>query len=101
MSGVRVTATDILGSRKFLARETRLASVYVDPPHRDKGVGSQLVQHVMTEARQLGFAEMYLFTPDREQFYTRLGWRVHERTTFRGVDVVIMALDLTADSRDD
>ncbi len=72
-----------------------LASVYVDPPHRGRGVGSMLVRQVTAEARQLGFAEFYLFTPDREQFYTRLGWQLHERTTFRGLDVVIMKLDLT------
>ncbi|RPI24463.1 MAG: GNAT family N-acetyltransferase [Chloroflexota bacterium] len=67
-----------------------LAAVYVDPEHRNRGAGSELVRAVEAEARKLGIQRLYLFTPDRDQFYTRLGWRVLENTEYRSKQVVIM-----------
>jgi hypothetical protein len=34
--------------------------------------------------------KLYLFTPDQEQFYARLGWLVIDHTEYRGQQVVIM-----------
>ena len=71
-----------------------LASVYVAPEHRRQGVGSALVNRVVTEAQQLGFATLYLFTPDQENLYSRLGWNVLERTRYMGLPAVIMSIAL-------
>jgi N-acetylglutamate synthase-like GNAT family acetyltransferase len=71
-----------------------LASVFVDPEHRDKRIGSALVRRVMEEAREIGIDVLYLFTPDRENFYARLGWEVLERTVYRRESVVIMSIRL-------
>jgi len=72
-----------------------LASVYVAPEFRDKGVGSALVQRVVDEARALGVETLYLFTPDRESLYARMGWKVIERTEYRGEQVVVMELPIS------
>jgi GNAT superfamily N-acetyltransferase len=69
-----------------------LASVYVAPEFRRCGVGSALVHRVVEEAKILGIQPLYLFTTDKESFYTRLGWSVVERTTYRGQQVTIMAI---------
>ncbi len=69
-----------------------LASVFVAPEYREKGIGSALVRRVMEEARDIGIEVLYLFTPDRESFYARLGWTVLERTVYRGESVVIMSI---------
>ena len=75
-----------------------LASVYVHPPHRRRGVGAALVRRVAEEAVTLEVQTLYLYTPDRESFYARLGWSVQEHTSYVHQDVVIMKLPLQSDS---
>jgi GNAT superfamily N-acetyltransferase len=68
-----------------------LASVYVVPEYRRRGVGSALVKRVLEEARVLGVETLYLFTWDRERLYARLGWSVLERVIYKGENIVIMS----------
>jgi GNAT superfamily N-acetyltransferase len=68
-----------------------LASVYVDPTQRSRGVGRSVVQRVMQEAQDLQVLRLYLFTLDREAFYASLGWKVVERTLYREKPIVIMS----------
>jgi len=72
-----------------------LASLYVSPIYRSRGVGSALVHRVIKEAEALDVDALYVFTPDREGFYIRLGWSTVERTEYRGYEVAIMALEIT------
>ncbi len=71
-----------------------LAGVFVVPEHRQRGLGSQIVEATQQVAAELGINKLYLFTPDREAFYARLGWHSLERTNFRGEDIVIMTREL-------
>lgn len=73
-----------------------LAAVYVAPQFRGQGIGSRLVQTAMQEAGALGLSHLYLFTPDKMNFYERLGWQSIEVTHYRGLDVVIMQYDVSA-----
>ena len=73
-----------------------LASVFVATEQRGRGVGSALVGRVVEEARALGVEALYLYTPDRERFYARMGWSVLERTEYMGAQVVIMSIKVTA-----
>jgi N-acetylglutamate synthase-like GNAT family acetyltransferase len=72
-----------------------LASVFVAKEYRNRGVGSQLVKHVMEEARKGGIEKLYLFTPDRVAFYQRLGWRVLSNEEYRGHWVTVMSVKLS------
>ena len=72
-----------------------LASVYVAPPFRRQGIGARLVRHVMQQAAKHGIEELYLFTPDREDFYRRLGWQVLQQEQYRGHEVTIMQARLS------
>lgn len=76
-----------------------LASVFVSPDHRGQGLGSRLVEHVVREAEGRKFAQLFLFTPDRESFYQRLGWRVVERLEYQKSFVILMALDIAPAAR--
>jgi len=71
-----------------------LASVYVIPEYRRRGIGSALVERVVEEARTLGIETLYLFTWDQERLYARLGWAVLERTEYKGERIVIMSIKL-------
>jgi GNAT superfamily N-acetyltransferase len=92
----------IIGSASLVAHDmdTRmdlspwLAHVFVTPVFRSRGIGSALVHRVIKEAEQLYVNTLYLFTPDREGFYVRLGWHTIERTEYQGHQVVIMAIDI-------
>lgn len=67
-----------------------LASVFVAPSFRRQGIGGELVRHVMLRAKLGGIETLYLFTPDRQMFYQKLGWRTLSREAYRGVAVTVM-----------
>ena len=101
---VAVSGDSLLGSASLVPHdmETRmelspwLASVYVADEHRKRGTGSKLVKHVVREANTFGHRTIYLFTmSDRENFYTRLGWSLFERTDYHGYPVAIMSIETT------
>jgi predicted N-acetyltransferase YhbS len=102
MTVVARSAAGLLGSASLIAHDmdTRmelspwLASVYVAPAHRHKGVGSALVREIASRATALGFSTLYLFTPDRAPFYERLGWQVLEHVKYRGYEQVLMSVSL-------
>ena len=71
-----------------------LASVYVDPRFRKRGIGSALVRAVLQEARNLGLEKLYLITPDQVPFYRRQGWQEMEEIVYRGEAVTIMVYAL-------
>ena len=70
-----------------------LASVYVNEIHRGKGIGSTLVKRVMEHAQENGVKRLYLYTPDQEQMYARLGWQLFSREPYNDTPVTIMAID--------
>ena len=71
-----------------------LASVLVTQKYRKKGIGRDLCAQVELEARRLGFANIYLFTSDKESFYAGQGWHFLQKTLYRDKDVVIMRRNL-------
>lgn len=70
-----------------------LASVYVAPEFRQQGRASALVREVMRYAQGLGMSKLYLFTPDQQDFYHRLGWRLLSREYYRGHEVSLMVME--------
>lgn len=71
-----------------------VASVFVAPEHRRKGIGSSLVKHVVGEAKREGYSSLYLFTPDQQALYASLGWQEVQLDQYRGSEVTIMKYDL-------
>ncbi|MCL7941863.1 GNAT family N-acetyltransferase [Halomonas sp. ATCH28] len=67
-----------------------LASVYVLPEWRGRGIASSLVRRVEVEASGNGIERLYLFTPDRQALYRRLGWTDHETLRHHGETVTVM-----------
>jgi len=75
-----------------------MASVFVMPEQRSKGIGSKLVERVVAEARQLQVSTLYLFTAGQEDYYRKLGWAFYQRADCAGHEVTIMCRQLANDS---
>jgi len=71
-----------------------LASVYVAPEFRRQGIGSELVKHVMLQAKTAGVAKLYLFTPDQAGFYAKLGWTAMAEEYYSDHRVTVMSVSL-------
>ena len=67
-----------------------LASLFVVPEKRGRGLGERMVRHAVAAARGFGIGTLYLYTPGQEAFYRRLGWVFLEATEFRGHAITIM-----------
>ncbi|MDQ2788136.1 MAG: GNAT family N-acetyltransferase [Chloroflexota bacterium] len=75
-----------------------LASVYVTPAARGRGVASALVRHAVGQAAAMGVTRLSLYTPDAQGLYEKLGWRMTAEEHFEGHPVTIMAIDLADES---
>lgn len=71
-----------------------LASVFVLPGFRRRGIGERLCRRIVDEARRLGVPRLYLFTADRAAFYARMGWQALASEPYRGEQVTVMRMDL-------
>jgi GNAT superfamily N-acetyltransferase len=71
-----------------------LAGVFTAPKERRKGVAALLIQRVVEEARNAGFPKLYLYTFNAQDYYGRLGWKVHENTCYLGHEVTVMDFTL-------
>jgi len=75
--GMASLKEDDLWTRKDL--NPWLASLYVVPEFRKKGIAEQLMRAVMDGARSLGYKKLYLFLGPEEDtdlgsYYSRRGW---------------------------
>jgi GNAT superfamily N-acetyltransferase len=53
-----------------------LGGVFVGPHFRRRGIGAALCATVESAARSRGTRKLYLFTFDKQAWYSRLGWTV-------------------------
>ena len=70
-----------------------LASVYVQPAHRRRGIGSALCRAVMEDARRLGLPRVWLYTPSQAALYAALGWTHAGEENYHGEMVTLMHYD--------
>ena len=63
-----------------------LACLFVNEPHRNKGLAGELLVHGLCEARVRGFDQLYLST-DLDNFYEKRGWTFHSKGFGVGGDV--------------
>ena len=69
-----------------------LASLYVKPEARGRGIGARLANAAVERARLEGIDELFLFTPEHKDFYAGLGWREIARTALKGTPVDLMCI---------
>ena len=71
-----------------------LAAVFVVPEARKLGVGSALVDHVVSRSRELGYAEIFLYTEYQDQWYQKKGWSYLRDTLLNDIEHVVMQISL-------
>jgi N-acetylglutamate synthase-like GNAT family acetyltransferase len=71
-----------------------LASLWVRPECRRRGVGAALVRRCEEEASRLGVRRLHLYTDSAAGFYARLGWSVLTQEQYEGQSVVVMVREL-------
>jgi GNAT superfamily N-acetyltransferase len=68
------------GPETFLRRGGMVQSVYVEPEHRNRGVGQQLVAALIAEARTMSLGYLVVHPSTRSfPFYRRLGFQDADR----------------------
>lgn len=73
-------------------RSPWLASVFVDPDYRRRGIAGLLIEAVIREARTRGRQRLSLFTPDQQTLYRRHGFEGVRTVHYNGLLYTVMAL---------
>lgn len=73
-----------------------IGEIFVRPEHRGKGLGSRVTQALSEYAFARGVQELYLYTPDQQSLYARLGWAEVSTGTVNNELVSIMVLSSQA-----
>jgi GNAT superfamily N-acetyltransferase len=71
-----------------------LGGMFVDPKHRNRGVGAALIVRLIHEARRLKLPRLYLWTPSAESLYAKYGWKTIEKLHYCDYEVSLMELVL-------
>ncbi len=67
-----------------------LASLYVKPSERGRGLGRKLVLALIEHAKAINLEKLFLFTPEHQHFYEKLGWQSIQQAVLQGEAVTIM-----------
>jgi predicted N-acetyltransferase YhbS len=71
-----------------------LGEVCVTASMRGQGVGSGLIRACIAESTRLRLPKLYLYTPDQQALYARLGWEELQSAFVNEENVSIMCLTL-------
>lgn len=72
-----------------------IGGVLVPSEKRNQGIGSLLVKEGEAQAREMGFDSLYLFTPNKAPWYTKLGWSTVETASLNHTPITIMQKTLS------
>jgi N-acetylglutamate synthase-like GNAT family acetyltransferase len=72
-----------------------VANLFVVPDCRHRGLGAQLLEFAETEASHCQLQRLFLFTPNRRDFYQQHDWQFLHQARVQGqwVDVMMKALN--------
>lgn len=88
---------EVLGSVRIIADDMEthpeltpwLATLFVAPPHRRRGIGRALIERALVEIRSIGLPAIYLFT-ETPAYYSGRGWVEWGREMYYGQPVTIL-----------
>jgi N-acetylglutamate synthase-like GNAT family acetyltransferase len=96
---VAVAGAEVVGSASLIVEDFPewrqftpwVASVFIAPTWRGRGIGTELVGRLVRLAGELGVPNVYLGTPDRVDFYRERGWSVVAAPENPARPIIIMA----------
>ncbi len=89
------------GGLQITGSAALLRSLVVQPSHRGKGMGRQLVEHLLCEADAEGCSAVYLLTETSRAYFTGLGFCLMERSQVpSGIATTAQFASLCPDSAD-
>ncbi len=71
-----------------------LGGLYVREGVRGQGIGKQLIEAAVSEARELGIEQLFIGIRQAEDYYLKLRWERVERMDYYGEVLTIMRFDL-------
>jgi predicted N-acetyltransferase YhbS len=74
-----------------------LGEVFVPASLRGQGIATSMIEAIVEYSIQQVVPVLYLYTPDQQAFYSRLGWRPCGDDFVNGEPVTLMVRDLTGD----
>ncbi|WP_193181539.1 GNAT family N-acetyltransferase [Nisaea sediminum] len=95
---VAVSGDDVLGMTCLVDHDLEsrpdlrhwIASVFVVPERRGKGIASAMIRAAERHAAGRGFPLLYLYTRGVEELYEKLGWKITEHFTLDGDRFALM-----------
>ncbi len=79
-----------------MTRKYWLGEVLTAQAHRGKGIAGKLIRALSETAQAAGYPELWLYTPDQQALYARLGWKPVEEKYDSDEWVTVMVLPLSA-----
>lgn len=71
-----------------------ISALYTLPEFRQRGIAQDLLSHLESRAKVMGYQTIFLYTSTAESLYKRNGWTELERIIYKGEDTVIMEKSL-------
>lgn len=79
----------------FPEQEHWLGGVLVPPEHRGKSIAASLIGKIVEIAASLGIRVLYLQTQRLDGgLYAGLGWKPYRQVRYKGLDVLVMELEI-------
>jgi len=67
-----------------------MSAVYVRPDFRRRGIASLVINHLESAVATSHIQRLFLFTPDQQSLYGRLGWTRLEELSYMDISVTVM-----------
>ena len=92
IDGLPVATASIVACDLPLRRQYTpwMAAVYVQPDFRRRGIANLIINHVESVAAASHIQRLFLFTPDQQPLYGRLGWTHLEELNYTDMSVTVM-----------
>jgi GNAT superfamily N-acetyltransferase len=73
-----------------------IGEIFVLPEHRGNGLGSRITNSLSSYAFSNGVSQLFLYTPDQQSLYARMGWKQvsQERIHNEVVSIMVLAGDV-------
>ena len=92
-----VTIVDVDDIRDFPSYTPWIAGVIIQEAYRGMRIGRKLMEAALSEAKQMGFKEIYLWTDASAEWYRQQGWGEIHRLQLGQIEAVVMKKSISDD----